>query len=384
MARYLRVLRPSSLRSLRIELSSGFERSRGPARPDCRLLDFAAFAGLRQLVLRGINVQLDHWRRHLGTLLLRSPALRRLHLAVDLSTFSFAAGHGPVHAAVDPFFDALAGDYAAAGGAPLPLRDLDLGVGLKPLSARAVRRLVDLAHLERLAVANAGGPGPEFSYYRAGQGSCGIPFAAMLAESPRLRSFAVTQIHEDVWQALLALGPEVIRRRLRITGGANCCGHSLSHFLQRDLEARRDVLVAIRRAELHLGPDTAEFFLRQLAAGSGASLEHLVVDVDPALPSADGVVEALAAGLGRFPRLTCFRLDWRHWGGRRAQLRAWAEAVARAAPGLRYVRVESRVWRVGRDVGGEGSTTKLRRMRPKHYDEIEYTLRVGGMMLKDT
>lgn len=163
--------------------------------------DMAGIHNLQSLTLHNIGGGLGPWRECLVQVLIRSPRLHTLALSLDFSHFE-----GDTR----DFFNLIGDEYAAAGGAPLPLRTLRCGRLVLPTREDSLRKLVGLSRLEVVHLDNYSVLGKQHRWTESWGfdklvlygDTAGIAFPVFFGDCPNLRRFSVSELHRDVFEAL--------------------------------------------------------------------------------------------------------------------------------------------------------------------------------------
>ncbi|EPE36538.1 RNI-like protein [Glarea lozoyensis ATCC 20868] len=114
------------------------------------------FPNLTSLEIVGLHGNLEEARKDLVKLLLQSPRLRSLNLSICTDTIRrLQRGTAGQRKQCVEFLVYLIKDFAEAGGKPLQLKNLVLGVGVVPWkSEKSLHELVDLEYLEKVHIEN--------------------------------------------------------------------------------------------------------------------------------------------------------------------------------------------------------------------------------------
>ncbi|KAJ4289515.1 hypothetical protein N0V88_006998 [Collariella sp. IMI 366227] len=376
----------------------------------CRLFqfDFSIFSNLQQLVLVDLYDDLPRWRRHIAQILHSSPSLKVLSLDINMCTLYRAAKQNLNHYAW--FFDRLASDYAATGSRPLHLRSLRCGRGVNPTTQDSLRQLTDLAVLEEVYLCNDNGSlAPDLYPSALGDSRSPIDFDAFKPEHcPSLQHFYTSTPALDVYEFLCAFSEDRnASRRLAVRFQDTDVNndiipllfqpdprHPSLPFRIRMFELRYKCENSLRGGLLEPRPIPAPHDLELVASSNADSLEGLSIILPSevfeeyrvqvqefAYPIQYGFppLDAIESAISKLTRLTQLGLARRdcnrenelckkaHSSNVEA-LMAMAQRLARAAPGLVYIRIYRYFWKVLRR---KGDVVELVMMHCNEWKHVE-------------
>ena len=176
---------------------------------------------LQSLTLHNISDQMLPWARCIALVLIRSPRLHTLDLSGDTVWFTRRGCHPDDHRGYLKFVSVLAHEYFALGGHPLSLYTFRCGPLILPSWPRSLYKLVNLSQLEVVQIDND----PTWlEMYRALDRRDIPPWLTLydwvihsacnlfLSECPNLRRFLVSEMDQNVWEALKSTDGSHLRR----------------------------------------------------------------------------------------------------------------------------------------------------------------------------
>ncbi|KXX73705.1 hypothetical protein MMYC01_203743 [Madurella mycetomatis] len=335
------------------------EKRRQLANSPYRRLDLSVFRDLAVLELENVCDDLGWWRSNLVKVCYNATGLQRLHLSISKDAIYRHDWHRTRQAYVG-FMDRLCDEVGATGASPLRLRSLTLGFGTCPSSSTSARKLTDLTFLEEVHIDNTRVPwSGEVAYDTFGPAHC-----------PNLRRFIVHCYEDDVHEFLATAGSGNWTRRIALF--TKYPGRTESAALLRPDSKYPSIPLHFRMIDVDMCPSlvgtpagdasvSAQAVLKSLRRGDDGTLEGLTIRLpaDPKGVFGLGYFLELIETISKLAGLTQLILKGGWRVAPRWHMSAIARRLAAAAPRLKYIRVESRPFRILRTEDGDVRLEKL-------------------------